>query len=79
MITIAAVRPNIDDNFLSRESNYAHSDHVNEKWTLTNPHYLKNGLLFLYDDIWIWKNHPSTFFQRRHTAHRREAPIGTAE
>jgi hypothetical protein len=33
-ITIVAIRPGIDDNFLSREYNGAHLDYVNEKWML---------------------------------------------
>jgi hypothetical protein len=49
VIVIVSVRPNICNNFLSREL-YA-LDPVNENGCLTDPNYFESELPFLYDDI----------------------------
>jgi hypothetical protein len=51
MIAIVAVLPNINDKFLSRESNWADFNYVKENRCLSDPNYFESELPFLFNDI----------------------------
>jgi hypothetical protein len=53
MISIVAVRPNIDDNIFSRKQNSAQLGDVNENGWLADPNYFESELSFLYEDMKI--------------------------
>jgi hypothetical protein len=75
MITIVAVRPNIGDNVLSRQWNFAHLDHVKNGYLAARISF-ESEAPFPYKDIKKLQNHPSHFLKRNHVACRRFAPIG---
>jgi hypothetical protein len=51
MISIVPVRANIDNNFLPWKRNHKHFEYVNENGYSSDPNYLENELLFLYEYI----------------------------
>jgi hypothetical protein len=75
MISIVAVRPNIDNNFLSWKYNHDHFEDVSENGYSADPNYLESELPFLYEDIKNSQNHLSHFLKRGHPAYHCKAPI----
>jgi hypothetical protein len=53
MVAIAVVRPNLDDNLLSRQWNCVHLNDAKEKRCLADSTYFKDELSFRYDEIKI--------------------------